>query len=339
MGGAILWRYVKPAKNRFFTQGMRAMASVMSRDFDEFADALAGVDGRYLLLGSATRDWCLEVIALDGVTVMHGQDGAANLFQAACVSGVCSLFVPLDADCVTVNGTLLEQDHASWLATGSEFHIRARTAQRWVAVMIQLEAFDALHIDGDVVRACVERTRSGPVPAPTLAHLFALLQRARRADREQAVSAARLRDGIVRMCLCVLRSIDAASARQLCTASNHARGRPPVPRQTIIRRALDVIQADSTRQVHMIDLCQATGVSARTLQSVFRENFGMSPYRYIVVRRLHDVHAAIRTASPRETVSEICARHGIGDFGRFARAYRRHFGLAPSRMLAMRTQR
>jgi len=43
--------------------------------------------------------------------------------------------------------------------------------------------------------------------------------------------------------------------------------------------------------------------------------------------------AAIRRAAPGETLTDICARFGVWDFGRFARQYRECFGVLPSQSL------
>jgi AraC family ethanolamine operon transcriptional activator len=48
------------------------------------------------------------------------------------------------------------------------------------------------------------------------------------------------------------------------------------------------------------------------------------------------MRAAIHGARPGETISSICANHGIWDFGRFADQYRRLFGVLPSQNLADR---
>lgn len=112
------------------------------------------------------------------------------------------------------------------------------------------------------------------------------------------------------------------------------RGRPMLSRQAILDRALDVIDNRLGQMIRLTDLCDATGVSVRTLNSVFRHRFGISPHQYIMSRRLHGIHAAIRSATPDDTVSDICGRFGVWDFGRFARAYQQEFGVPPSKMLA-----
>jgi len=126
-------------------------------------------------------------------------------------------------------------------------------------------------------------------------------------------------------------------AYALARTAQERRGRPAQARWLVLRRAMDLIDARLDRSdVHLDDLSRAAGVSGRTLHAIFREQFGVSPHQFIIHRRLHAIHAAIRSAGPDDTVSAICARFGVWDFGRFARTYRLRFGATPSAVLASR---
>jgi AraC family ethanolamine operon transcriptional activator len=82
------------------------------------------------------------------------------------------------------------------------------------------------------------------------------------------------------------------------------------------------------------DLAQAADVSVRTLQTAFLDYYGVSPLRYLTLRRLHEVRDELRKADPDETtVTSIAARFGFWQFGRFAGQYRRLFGEKPSETL------
>jgi AraC family ethanolamine operon transcriptional activator len=69
------------------------------------------------------------------------------------------------------------------------------------------------------------------------------------------------------------------------------------------------------------------------VRNVFNEYLGMSPHRYLMIRRLHGIRNAIRHAGPQDTITTICARFGVWDFGRFASLYRQYFGLLPAQSL------
>jgi transcriptional regulator GlxA family with amidase domain len=79
---------------------------------------------------------------------------------------------------------------------------------------------------------------------------------------------------------------------------------------------------------------KAIGVSGRTLRMCCQEHLGMSPKRYLLLRRMHLARRALRDGAPDVTrVTEIATRHGFWQFGRFAGEYKLLFGEAPSATL------
>ena len=79
------------------------------------------------------------------------------------------------------------------------------------------------------------------------------------------------------------------------------------------------------------ELCEPIGVTERTLRGCCAEFLGMSPTRYVLLRRLKRVRAALQDAVPATAnVAEVARRFGFTQLGRFAGAYRSAFGEAPS---------
>ena len=100
-------------------------------------------------------------------------------------------------------------------------------------------------------------------------------------------------------------------------------------------RVVQIAQAyalkQTTERLHMIDLCEAAGVSERTLQYAFKELLGMSPVTYLNRLRLHRVRRALRAASlDSTTVTHEALRWGFWHLGDFSRAYKDCFGELPS---------
>jgi len=88
------------------------------------------------------------------------------------------------------------------------------------------------------------------------------------------------------------------------------------------------------------DLCEFSGVSERTLRTMFLEQFGVGPKRYLRTRKLHAVRAALTLADPRrETVSGIAKRFGLSDVGRIAKDYCALFGEYPRVTLVRKRRR
>jgi AraC-like DNA-binding protein len=86
------------------------------------------------------------------------------------------------------------------------------------------------------------------------------------------------------------------------------------------------------------DVCATVEVSERTLRTCCAEILGLSPGRYIRLRRLNVARGLLRHADlDTTTVAEIARRSGFSELGRFAAIYRMAFGELPSTTL--RSQR
>lgn len=112
---------------------------------------------------------------------------------------------------------------------------------------------------------------------------------------------------------------------------------PPRPisslpiRRLGLARALEHLRDRLDSRLSIAELCQAAGVSERTLRYAFLEDYGLSPTEFMRRRRLHAVRRQLTTAEPGlTTVSEVATRYGFTELGRFAVEYRRLFGVRPS---------
>lgn len=80
----------------------------------------------------------------------------------------------------------------------------------------------------------------------------------------------------------------------------------------------------------MIDLCELTNVSRRTLQYSFDSILGISPLQYLRATRLNQVRRALRRANARQTVADIASYWGFWHLSQFAKDYKTLFGESPS---------
>src|SRR5215472_19388432 len=102
----------------------------------------------------------------------------------------------------------------------------------------------------------------------------------------------------------------------------------------MMRRLENFLDANRDRTLHLTDLCAAAAASDRTLRIVCHEHLGMSPTRYLWLRRMHLARRALRMADPTTTtVTEIATSYAFWELGRFAVAYRSLFGETPSATL------
>jgi AraC-like DNA-binding protein len=100
-----------------------------------------------------------------------------------------------------------------------------------------------------------------------------------------------------------------------------------------VKRAVDYIEAHLEQAISVADLVRATGVAGRTLFMHFKTFKGVSPMRYLREARLRRARQALARAGPEANVTEVAMSLGFTHMGRFAVAYRRHFGESPSQTL------
>jgi AraC-like DNA-binding protein len=97
----------------------------------------------------------------------------------------------------------------------------------------------------------------------------------------------------------------------------------------ILARFEDLLVAEPS--LRMAEICAALGTSGRTLRECCRKHLGMGPGGYRRLRRMQQVHRALRSEDPRAgSVFEIATRCGIRDLGRFAASYQALYGELPS---------
>jgi AraC-like DNA-binding protein len=105
--------------------------------------------------------------------------------------------------------------------------------------------------------------------------------------------------------------------------------------EAIMKRFWTSIECHPDRAIHLPELCSAIGVSDRTLHACCKEYLGVSPVRYLWLRRMHLARRALTMAdAATTTVTDIATAHGFWELGRFSVQYRVLFGERPSVMLA-----
>jgi transcriptional regulator GlxA family with amidase domain len=102
----------------------------------------------------------------------------------------------------------------------------------------------------------------------------------------------------------------------------------------VMRRFHRVVEENPEQPLYIPEICNAIGVSSRTLQACCHEHLGMGPKHYLVVRRMNLARRALRQAAPDTTsVTDIATRYGFWQLGRFAVEYHSLFGESPSATL------
>jgi AraC-like DNA-binding protein len=98
----------------------------------------------------------------------------------------------------------------------------------------------------------------------------------------------------------------------------------------IMIRFEEVLAEHLSKPLHMTELCELIGVTERSLRSCCAEFLGMSPIRYVLLRRLSRARVALRDAAPDgANLSELVRGFGFAELGRFETAYWAAFSEAP----------
>jgi AraC family ethanolamine operon transcriptional activator len=315
------------------------IASIRSSQFDAFEASLRGVDGRFLPIGRSSREWCLDVLGLGGIALMEGRNGTRVVYHGACLPNAYGLFLPVDGfEHLKTNGVPMAPHSAAWLSPSSEFCVPSGEAMSWFGIAIDCGCMlemcaDRMHSNGmhsDGMRQ-LDWHRCGRAEGAVHARVTSLVASALRVARSEGdtLHASPAREMLRMQLLDAMHAL--LHSMEVCDGA--IQGRPRLRRREVIDRVVGLMEARIDQPVLVKDLCAQAGVSVATLQNIFAEQFGISPYRYLTLRRLRGIHRALRVASPEETVSTICARFGVWDFGRFATQYKHAFGVPPSRTL------
>jgi AraC-like DNA-binding protein len=104
--------------------------------------------------------------------------------------------------------------------------------------------------------------------------------------------------------------------------------------RSAVERAQAYLAEHCGDPVTLADLCEATGVSARTLQSGFLRWTDSTPMAYLQHMRLDRARIALQLADPESvTVATIAREWGFRHMGRFAGTYLHRFGEYPAETL------
>jgi AraC-like DNA-binding protein len=99
-----------------------------------------------------------------------------------------------------------------------------------------------------------------------------------------------------------------------------------------LKRARQYLDTQKTRVVHSSELEVVTGLTRYDLARQFRIMCGTSPYRYLLMRRLH--FAREQLALSRSLV-EVAIEAGFADQAHFSRMFKATFGITPARYRAL----
>jgi AraC family ethanolamine operon transcriptional activator len=107
----------------------------------------------------------------------------------------------------------------------------------------------------------------------------------------------------------------------------------PVSRRHAIARTRELLTARARHVPTLPELCGAIGMSQRTIEYAFRDQFGLRPVQFLKLVRLNRARSVLACSADSTSVTDVAMDFGFWDLGHFARDYRELFGETPSQTL------
>ena len=213
-------------------------------------------------------------------------------------------------------------------AAGAEHHHRTSAACRWGSMSLTTEAL------AEVGRTLVGRDL---VP-PAMTHLIkpdpAVMTRLLALHQAAGRLAATVPDILAHPE--VAKALEQQLIRTMveCLTGHEEVENTGYRRVPVMRRFEELLEAKKGLPLYLGEVCAEIGVTDRTLRLHCQEHLGMSPHRYLWLRRMHMARRALAEAAPGSTtVTTIANDHGFGELGRFAVTYCKLYGEPPSATL------
>ena len=303
-----------------------------AEDYEAALRAVCGVD--LLVTGRGPFHARVTRIVLERMQLLAAEETLARIAFLTLPPDGLRVSLPVAAGTVLVSGgTPARPGEIVTHAGGGRVHERTRGPTRWGSIWLPLD---------DLLRC--GRAMIGPAftvprgtcrwrpPAAALHHLVELHADAMRATRlrPRLPAGAEAARGLEQLLLQALAECMAPAVMDPAAAAEKRQA-------SIMERFEDLIRADPCGVQPIGAICAAIGVPDRTLRTCCESHLGLSPLRYLQLRRMQLARHALRGALPGgASVAQIARLHGFGQPGRFAGVYRAQFGELPSATLRHR---
>jgi AraC-like DNA-binding protein len=310
---------------------MQGGASSRFTDPGEYRASLRDLEAELVVTGRGRFDARLTEALLPHLTMMCAEESVARVAYLSLPETRVHVSIPTGPERGFVhNGMLLQPGDMVFHAPGERAHQRVLGASRWRLLSLA-PRFVAVYAGALMGRrfaslpsGCTVRPRS-----EDRRQLDSLLGRIVSLIQTQPLMIAHPE---------VARTLeqDIIQALVQCIESGETLHVPAICRRyaQILTELEGVLARDRGRRIPVHELCQTIGADERTLRVGCARLLGVSPSRYMRLRRLGLVRTALSNADPTtDRAGEIARRHGFIAAGRFAASYRFAFGETPSATL------
>jgi AraC-like DNA-binding protein len=309
---------------------MAASGGVIFTDAEDFVGALQEARIELVVTGPGVFWARLTRVVLPHLDVLSVSESLPRTAYIAWRPERACVAFPLRADSFPVwGGVRLQRGHLVFHSRGERLHQRTNGPTEWGVLSLEPRRLAA------VGRALTGRDLIAPLAGRLLrparreiARLLGLHAAAARLAKQQSKL---IRDPEVMRAM----QHDLIEALVSCLTSEDERDLGGWRcRKQVMDRFEHVLAENPATQIPVSELSAAIGLSERTLRSCCTEFLGISPSRYLRLRRLRLTHLALRAVGSAPTsVADVARRYGFSELGRFAEAYRASFGESPSTTL------
>jgi AraC-like DNA-binding protein len=301
-------------------------------DIDEYHASLNGVQFEGIVTSRGNFNVRSTMVQFDRFLMQRSEETLSRVVKNAFYRDqyvICFATRP-NQQPAHINGAEISPEELIVYGAGAEGHNRIAADHHWGGMAVTQKTLAAI---GEVLigRELVAPTSTYPIrPSPALLSRLLNLHGAvgHLVDTVPDILATpevtrALEHALLEAMVACIVSENAPVAR----GTTHRRG-------TVMRRLEEFLEANLDTTIYMEELCKATAVSYPTLRACCQEFLGMSPQRYLGLRRMQLARRALRMADPATTsVTEIATNYGFWELGRFSVAYRSQFGESPSASL------
>jgi AraC-like DNA-binding protein len=316
--------------------GLSSVSSDYNRSFvdpERYHASIRGGDSLYSVLARGTFHAELTDITVGTLKLQRGRETLPRLAASGMPAdkvGILAWFG--DGRLPVVRGVQISPGEVLSLAPGMQSHHRTSGPNEFVALTL-----DASELN----RAANELTGrdltpgAGIVlrpPGQLLARLLSVIDAATRVSKTtpEVFSSPQ-----------ASRALEQALLQPMieCLLDREARqeASPRRRRAALAKRFEAAVEANLDQPLSIPDFCRTLGIPERSLRNLCQEQLGMSPVRFLALRRLHLARLALLRADHHATtVTQIAMDHGVWELGRFAVTYKALFGESPSATLHRR---
>ncbi|MES9958170.1 MAG: helix-turn-helix domain-containing protein [Sedimenticola sp.] len=303
--------------------------TAMFNDYDAYTSEIEHADMRLTLPRLEGSSWILNrIIQPDSIQIQSGHEESGSISDGVSVDYGYTLFIPLYGDTCKINGIHLPCGSTFIAPPKTEFFLSDITPNDWISVLIPVNMMTFLQsIDFE----CPTGQK-----AESLGYSYHLVELLNRfifnvSYQPEILNYPPALEAFNKSLIAMVEML----VRNKLQQPIKQRGRPFLADPRIIRVAVEYIEDRLDPTLTMKDIMRVTGLSEKTLRNSFVRFLGISPQRYIQLRKLHLAkNMIINGMSHNLNISEIAATVGYWDAGRFSARYKRLFGELPSITLA-----